>query len=44
MTFERVVFSGPGGTSRAEFHLKKGHVKKLEQARLARRVSPPGKV
>jgi hypothetical protein len=35
MTFERVVFLGPGGTSRAELHLKKGHVKKLEQFRLA---------
>ena len=43
MTFERVVFIGPGGISRAEFHLKKGHVKKLEQAGLTRRVNPPGK-
>jgi hypothetical protein len=25
MTFERVVFLGPDGTSRAELHLKKGH-------------------
>ena len=39
MTFERVVFLGPGGTSLAELHLKKGHVKKLEQASLARRVN-----
>jgi hypothetical protein len=43
MTFEQVVFLGPGGTSRAELHLKKGHVKKLEQVGLARRVNPPGK-
>jgi hypothetical protein len=41
MTFERVVFLGPGGTSRAELHLKKGHVKKLEQFRLASRIDPP---
>jgi hypothetical protein len=40
MTFERVVFVGPGGTNRAELHLKKGHVKKLEQARFASRVNP----
>jgi hypothetical protein len=39
MTFERVVFLGTGGTSLAELHLKKGHVKKLEQASLARRVN-----
>ena len=43
MKFERVVFRGPGGTSRAELHLKKGHVKKLEQFGIARRVSPPCK-
>jgi len=43
MKFERVVFLGPGGTSRAELHLKKGHVKKLEQVRLATRVDPPTK-
>ena len=42
MTFERVVFLGPDSTSRAELHLKKGHVKKLEQARIASRVDPPG--
>jgi hypothetical protein len=41
MTFERVVFLGPDGTSRAELHLKKGHVKKLEQSRIASRVDPP---
>jgi hypothetical protein len=43
MKFERVVFLGPGGKSRAEFHLKKGHVKKLEQFGLASRVDPPTK-
>jgi hypothetical protein len=43
MTFERVVFLGPDGTSRAELHLKKGHVKKLEQAHIASRVDPPFK-
>jgi hypothetical protein len=42
MTFERVAFLGPGGTSLAELHLKKGHVKKLEQVGLARRVNPGG--
>jgi hypothetical protein len=41
MTFERVVFVGPDGTSCAELHLKKGHVKKLEQSRIASRVDPP---
>ena len=43
MKFERVVFLGPGGKSRAEFHLKKGHVRKLEQFGLASRVDPPTK-
>jgi hypothetical protein len=43
MTFERVVFLGSGGTSRVELRLKKGHVKKLEQAGLTRRVNPPAK-
>jgi len=41
MTFERVVFIGPGGTSRAELHLKKGHVRKLEQSGVASRVDSP---
>ncbi len=40
MTFERVVFLGPDGTSRAELHLKKGHVKKLEQ----RLALPPASI
>jgi hypothetical protein len=42
MTFEQVVFLEPGGTSRAELHLKKGHVKKLEQVGIARRANPGG--
>ena len=41
MTFERVVFLGPGDTSRAELHLKKGHVRKLEQSGVASRVDSP---
>ncbi len=41
MPFERVVFLGTDGMSRAELHLKKGHVKKLEQFGLASRVDPP---
>ena len=41
MKFERVVFLGPGGKTRTELHLKKGHVRKLEQFGLASRVDPP---
>lgn len=41
MTFDRVVFLRADGTSRAELHLKKGHVKKLEQFGLASRVDLP---
>jgi hypothetical protein len=41
MKFERVVFLGPGGKSRTELHLKKGHVKKLEQFGITARVDPP---
>ena len=41
MKFERVVFLGPGGKSRTELHLKKGHVKTLEQVGIASRVDPP---
>jgi hypothetical protein len=37
MPFERVVFLG---TSRTEIHLKKRHVKKLEQLGIAFRVKP----
>src|SRR3954452_4782268 len=40
MKFERVVFLGPGGKSRTERHLKKGHVKKLEQFAITARVDP----
>jgi hypothetical protein len=43
MKFERVVFLGPDGTSHAELHLKRGHVRKLEQVGLASRVDPPTK-
>jgi hypothetical protein len=39
MKYERVVFLGPDNTIRGEFHLKRGHVRKLEQARFASRVS-----
>jgi len=41
MKFERVVFLGPGGKSRTKLHLKKGHVKKLEQFGITARVDPP---
>jgi len=41
MKFERVVFLGPGGKTRTELHLKKGHVRKLEQFGLASRIDPP---
>jgi hypothetical protein len=43
MKFERVVFLGPGGKSHAELHLKRGHVRKLEQFGIASRVEPPTK-
>ena len=36
---ERVVFLGPGGKTRAEVHLKRGHVRKLEQFGFASRVA-----
>ena len=35
---ERVVFLGPSGEPRAEVHLKRGHVRKLEQVGFARKV------
>jgi hypothetical protein len=35
---ERVVFLGPGGKTRAEVHLKRGHVRKLEQFGFATKV------
>ena len=43
MKFDQVVFLGPGGKSRTELHLKKGHVKTLEQVGIASRVDPPTK-
>jgi hypothetical protein len=39
MKYERVVFPGPGNTVRDEFHLKRGHVRKLEQFGFAARVA-----
>jgi hypothetical protein len=38
MKYERVVFLGPSGAVRAEVHLKRGHVRKLEQFGFASRV------
>lgn len=38
MKYERVVFLGPGDAVRAEVHLKRGHVRKLEQVGFALRV------
>jgi hypothetical protein len=35
---ERVVFLGPSGKTRTEVHLKRGHVRKLEQFGFASRV------
>ena len=35
---ERVVFLGPGGEPRTEVHLKRGHVRKLEQFGFASKV------
>jgi hypothetical protein len=42
MKYDQVVFLGPDNTIREEFHLKRGHVKKLEQFGLASRVSGTG--
>jgi hypothetical protein len=39
MKYERVVFPVPGNTVRDEFHLKRGHVRKLEQFGFAARVA-----
>ena len=39
---ERVVFLGPGGEPRAEVHLRRGHVRKLEQFGFASRVADAG--
>ena len=38
MKHEQVVFLGPSGKIRAEVHLKRGHVAKLEQFGFASRV------
>ena len=35
---ERVAFQGPGGEARTEAHLKRGHVRELEQFGFASRV------
>jgi hypothetical protein len=42
MKYEQVVFLGPGTTIREEFHLKRGHVRKLEQVGFASRVAEAG--
>jgi hypothetical protein len=39
MKHDRVVFLGPDNTIREEFHLKRGHVRKLEQFGFASRVA-----
>ena len=38
LKFDKVVFLKPDGTSRGELHLKKGHVRRLEQFGFASRV------
>ena len=38
LKYERVVFVGPSGKVRTEVHLKRGHVRKLEQFGFASRV------
>jgi len=38
LKYERVVFLGPGGKTRTEVHLKRGHVRKLEQFGFASKV------
>ncbi len=38
LKYERVVFLGPSGAGRTEVHLKRGHVRKLEQFGFASRV------
>ena len=42
MKYDQVVFRGPDNTARREFHLKRGHVRKLEQVGFATRVSEAG--
>jgi hypothetical protein len=38
LKYERVVFLGPSGKARTEVHLKRGHVRKLEQFGFASQV------
>jgi hypothetical protein len=38
LKYERVVFLGPSGKVRTEVHLKRGHVRKLEQFGFASQV------
>ena len=38
MKYDQVVFLGPGGAAGEEFHLKRGHVRKLEQFGFASRA------
>jgi hypothetical protein len=42
MKYDQVVFLGPDNTIREEFHLKRGHVRKLEQFGFASRVAETG--
>ena len=39
LKYERVVFLGPSGKVRTEVHLRRGHVRKLEQFGFASRVT-----
>ena len=38
MKYDQVIFLGPDNTIREELHLKRGHVRKLEQFGFASRV------
>ena len=42
LKYDQVTFLGPEGTVRAALHLKKGHVRKLEQAGFASKVPQTG--
>jgi hypothetical protein len=42
LKYERVVFLGPSDEARTEVHLKRGHVRKLEQFGFASRVADAG--
>ena len=39
LKFDKVMFLAPNGASRGELHLKKGHVRKLEQFGFASRIA-----